>query len=59
MANGCEWEMSYKAFLEADIDGERQATIQRKVDQYKADITAKQVQIAELEALVASIEAKR
>lgn len=57
--HGCGWEMSYKAFLEADIDGERQTTIQRKVEQYKAEIVAKQAQITELEAMITAIEAKQ
>ncbi|MFA0360611.1 hypothetical protein, partial [Vibrio sp. 10N.222.54.A6] len=34
----CEWEMSFDDFQKADIDGERKATIQRKLDWCRQEI---------------------
>ncbi|MFA0541925.1 hypothetical protein [Vibrio sp. 10N.222.52.B7] len=55
----CEWEMSFDDFQKADIDGERKATIQRKLDWCRQEIEDKKAQIVQLEAQMAAIEAKR
>lgn len=48
----CEWEMSFEDYLKSDIEGERQATIQRSLEQYRQEIEIKQAQMAIIEAKV-------
>jgi hypothetical protein len=51
--------MSFDDFQKADIDGERKATIQRKLDWCRQEIEDRQAQIVQLEAQMAAIKAKR
>lgn len=56
--HGCEWEMSFEDYQKADIDAERKATIQRKLDHCRQEIETKQAQIAQLQAQMTTLEAK-